>query len=459
MADFERFTSRARKVLTLAQEEAQRFQHNYIGTEHLLLGLIRANGGIAEQVLSELGVELDKTRRAIETIVGQGERAVTGQIGLQPQAKKLIEVAVDEARGLGHHYIGAEHLLLALGSDSEGVAVAILESLGVSLGRVRVAVIEKINQPDYPNDKPEQTRKLAEYLMTKESEAAIPPLLRLVEQVTKWQTNQTSPLIGRERETERILQILMRWHNPHALLVGESGVGKTAIVEGLISQIGPVNALPGLENLNFIRLELSDFVDFVVNSKPRASLAAPPSQLTILFMAQFDRLVEFAKSENCQIAFYDLLSRPELRLVGTTTPAGYERLKEIDSTLAHRFQVVQVDEPSLEATLEILRGLKSNYERHHGVKIEDGALEIAVFLSDKYLSEPRQPTKALSLLDEACSLIALRRATKKTDGPQLEEFQGYTPFENTVTDYNVTEVVAEMVGKTIAEIRKETSGQ
>ncbi len=410
---FEKFTERARKVLTLAQEEAQRFNHNYIGTEHLLLGLVREGDGVAARVLNNLGVELHKVRSAVEFIIGRGDRAVMGEIGLTPRAKKVIELAVDEARRLNHHYIGTEHLLLGLVREGEGIAAGVLESLGVSLEKVRQQVIQVLNQSTY-SSQPKQS-------------SATPFVDAMgVDLTEQARQDRLDPVIGRKKEIERVVQILSRRTKNNPALIGEPGVGKTAIVEGLAQRIisGDVP-----ENLLNKRLLALDIGALVAGTKYRGEfeerlkkvVAEVKNTGAILFIDELHTLVGAGAAEGAVDAANILkpaLSRGELQTIGATTLDEYRKYIERDAALERRFQPVQVDEPSVEDTISILRGIKSRYEDHHHLIITDEALKAAAELAARYVTDRFLPDKAIDLIDEAASRVRMHRSSSP---PTLKE--------------------------------------
>ncbi|GIW09629.1 MAG: hypothetical protein KatS3mg061_0686 [Dehalococcoidia bacterium] len=368
MADrFDKFTERARKVLTLAQEEAQRFNHNYIGTEHLLLGLVREGDGVAAKVLANLGVELNKVRSAVEFIIGRGDRMVLGEIGLTPRAKKVIELAVDEARRLNHHYIGTEHLLLGLVREGEGIAAGVLESLGVNLERVRAETIRVLSQ-SMPQSHPEMR-----------SPARTPTIDQLGMDLTAAaRANKLDPVIGRQKEIERVIQILSRRTKNNPVLIGEPGVGKTAIAEGLAQRI--VNGdVP--ETLLGKRLLTLDIGSLVAGTKYRGEFEERLKKVIeeirtsgncMLFIDELHTLVGAGAAEGAVDAANILkpsLARGELQCIGATTLDEYRKYIERDAALERRFQPVLVEEPTVEETIEILRGIKDRYEQHHRLTI------------------------------------------------------------------------------------------
>jgi ATP-dependent Clp protease ATP-binding subunit ClpC len=410
---FDKFTERARKVLQLAQEEAQRFNHNYIGTEHILLGLVREGDGVAARVLNNLGIELHKVRSAVEFIIGRGDRMVMGDIGLTPRAKRVIELAVDEARRLNHHYIGTEHLLLGLVREGEGIAAGVLESLGVSLEKVRAQVIEVLKS----------SSGYSSGSGGKGSTSKTPYVDALGTDLTALAAaNKLGPLIGRQKEIERVIQILSRRTKNNPALIGEPGVGKTAIVEGLAQRIN-ANEVP--ETLRGKRVLALDMGALVAGTKYRGEfeerlkkvVAEIKDSGAILFIDELHTLVGAGAAEGAVDAANILkpaLSRGELQTIGATTLDEYRKYIERDAALERRFQPVHVDEPSPEETLQILRGIVGLYEEHHNLKITDEALKAAASLAARYITDRFLPDKAIDLVDEASSRVRLYRAAQPT---------------------------------------------
>jgi ATP-dependent Clp protease ATP-binding subunit ClpC len=411
MADrFDKFTERARRVLTLAQEEALRFNHNYIGTEHLLLGLVREGEGVAAKVLANLGVELNKVRSAVEFIIGRGDRAVMGEIGLTPRAKKVIELAVDEARRLGHHYIGTEHLLLGLVREGEGIAAGVLESLGVSLDKVRAEVTRILSQSQ-PQGAAQGGRGTATRTPTVDQLG--------IDLTAAARAGKLDPVIGREKEIERVVQILSRRTKNNPVLIGEPGVGKTAIVEALAQRIikGEVP-----EMLNNRRLVTLDIGSLVAGTKYRGEFEERLKKVIeelkgagncVLFIDEMHMLVGAGAAEGAVDAANILkpsLARGELQCVGATTLDDYRKHIEKDAALERRLQPIMVNEPSLEDTIEILKGVKPRYEEHHGLTITDEALEAAAELASRYVPDRFLPDKAIDLVDEAASRVRIKRS-------------------------------------------------
>ncbi len=421
MADrFDKFTERARKVLQLAQEEAQRFNHNYIGTEHLLLGLVREGEGVAAKVLANLGVELNKVRSAVEFIIGRGDRTVAGDIGLTPRAKKVIELSVDEARRLNHHYIGTEHLLLGLVREGEGIAAGVLESLGVSLDKVRSQVIYVLNQSAAyqqgegagPHGKSSKTPVIDQLGMDLTAAARVGKL---------------DPVIGRMKEIERVVQILSRRTKNNPALIGEPGVGKTAIVEGLAQRIA-AGDVP--ETLMGKRLLTLDIGSLVAGTKYRGEFEERLKKIIeevknsgncVLFIDELHTLVGAGAAEGAVDAANILkpsLARGELQTIGATTLDEFRKYIERDAALERRFQPVLVEEPSIEETIEILKGIKERYEQHHRLEISDEALKAAADLGSRYVPDRYMPDKAIDLVDEAASRVRMQRASAP---PSLKE--------------------------------------
>ena len=341
MTQFDKFTDRARKVLTLAQEEAQRFNHNYIGTEHLLLGLVREGDGVAARVLGNMGVQLPKVRSAVEFIIGRGEGAVVGEIGLTPRAKKVIELAIDEARRLNHHYIGTEHLLLGLVREGEGIAAGVLESLGVNLEKVRAQVMQVVNQSSGQSQQKTQTKTpYMDALGFDLTEAA--------------RNNKLGPLVGRQTEIDRVMQILSRRTKNNPALIGEPGVGKTAIVEGLAQRIVSGDVPERLQNKRLISLDIGALVAGTkyrgeFEERLKKIVAEVKETSSILFIDELHTLVGAGAAEGAVDAANILkpaLSRGEVQTIGATTLDEYRKYIERDAALERRFQPVQVDEPN-----------------------------------------------------------------------------------------------------------------
>ncbi|HEY7023417.1 MAG TPA: ATP-dependent Clp protease ATP-binding subunit [Candidatus Limnocylindrales bacterium] len=419
MDRFDKFTDRARKVLTLAQDEAQRFNHNYIGTEHLLLGLVREGEGVAARVLENMNVELAKVRTAVEFIIGRGDRPVVGEVGLTPRAKRVIELAIDEARRLGHNYIGTEHLLLGLVREGEGIAAGVLESLGVNLDKVRHEVIRVLSQSSSAG--PATETKRASKTPTVDQLG-----INLTDAV---RSGKIDPVIGREKEIERVIQILSRRTKNNPALIGEPGVGKTAIAEGLAQRIVSGDVPETLINKRVLTLDIGSLV---AGTKYRGEFEERLKKIieelrstndAVLFIDELHTLVGAGAAEGAIDAANILkppLARGELQCIGATTLDEYRKYIERDAALERRFQPVMVEEPTLEQTVDILFGIRSRYEEHHKVKITDEALRAAADLSIRYITDRHLPDKAIDLIDEAASRVRLRTASAP---PELKEAQ------------------------------------
>ncbi|MDA1175030.1 MAG: ATP-dependent Clp protease ATP-binding subunit, partial [Chloroflexi bacterium] len=403
---FEKFSERARRVLSLAQEEAQRFNHNYIGTEHILLGLVRETDGVAARVLSSLGVELSKVRSAVEFIIGRGERPSPGDIGLTPRAKKVIELAVDEARRLSHHYIGTEHLLIGIMREGEGVAAGVLESLGVSLDKVRAETTRILNQSVSPRQSQRGTS------------TRTPTLDQLgIDLTAASRAGKLDPVIGRSKELARVIQILSRRTKNNPVLIGPPGVGKTAIVEALAQHVVSGDVPDSLANKRVVTLDMGALV---AGTKYRGEFEERLKKVIeeikaagncILFIDEMHTMVGAGAAEGAVDAANILkpsLARGELQTIGATTTDDYRKYVERDPALERRFQPVNVEEPSTEETVEILRGIKSKFEEHHGVIIEDEALQAASTLASRFIADRFLPDKAIDLMDEAGSRVRIR---------------------------------------------------
>ncbi len=416
---FDKFTDRARKVLTLAQDEAQRFNHNYIGTEHLLLGLVREGEGVAARVLENMNVELAKVRTAVEFIIGRGDRPVVGEVGLTPRAKRVIELAIDEARRLGHNYIGTEHLLLGLVREGEGIAAGVLESLGVNLDKVRHEVIRVLSQSS--SACPAAETKRASKTPTVDQLG-----INLNDAV---RAGRSDPVIGREKEIERVIQILSRRTKNNPALIGEPGVGKTAIAEGLAQRIVAGDVPETLANKRVLTLDIGSLV---AGTKYRGEFEERLKKIieelrntndAVLFIDELHTLVGAGAAEGAIDAANILkppLARGELQCIGATTLDEYRKYIERDAALERRFQPVMVEEPTLEQTIEILFGIREKYEEHHHVTITDEAARAAADLSIRYITDRHLPDKAIDLIDEAASRVRLRHSSAP---PELKAAQ------------------------------------
>ena len=409
---FEKFSERARRVLSLAQEEAQRFNHNYIGTEHILLGLVRETEGVAARVLLNLNVELVKVRSAVEFIIGRGERPTPGEIGLTPRAKKVIELAVDEARRLNHHYIGTEHLLIGLMREGEGVAAGVLESLGVGLEKVREetnSIIQKQSSSQSSSSR-SSTRT-----------SRTPALDELGVDLTKRAADgDLDPVVGRDSELQRVIQILSRRTKNNPVLIGEPGVGKTAIVEKLAHLVVDGDVPETLQGKRVVTLAMGALV---AGTKYRGEFEERLKKVIgelktagncVLFIDEMHTMVGAGAAEGAVDAANILkpsLARGELQVVGATTQDDYRKYVERDPALERRFQPIVVDAPDAITTVEILRGVKGMYEQHHDLEILDEALETAATLADRYIADRQLPDKAIDLIDEAASRVRIKHST------------------------------------------------
>ena len=404
---FEKFTERARRVLSLAQEEAQRFNHNYIGTEHILLGLVRETDGVAARVLSNLGVELQKVRAAVEFIIGRGERTAPGEIGLTPRAKKVIELAVDEARRLNHHHIGTEHLLIGLMREGEGVAAGVLESLGINLDKVRGETSSILSRSSQSSQRSRREK----------NKSKTPMLDKLGIDLTKEaKDDKLDPTVGRSNEIQRVTQILSRRTKNNPVLVGEPGVGKTAIVEGLAQMIADDEVPSTLRGKRLVTLDMGSLV---AGTKYRGEfeerLKKVVEEITesgncILFIDEVHTMVGAGAAEGSVDAANILkpsLARGELQTIGATTPDEYRKYLERDTALERRFQPVRVEEPTVDESVEILKGVKGEYEDHHKLTISEEALAAAANMAARFISDRSLPDKAIDLIDEAASRVRI----------------------------------------------------
>ena len=402
---FEKFSEQARKVLTMAQEEAQNLSHSYIGTEHILLGLMREEEGVAAKVLVSLGVSLSKLRSAVESVIGRGEEPGTGETGLTPGAKRVIELAIDEARQLGHNYIGTEHLLLGLLREGKGIAVDVLDSFGVTLERARAETTHILSQ------------SMPKSRLTRVT-SRTPTLDQVGIDLTEAaHVGKLDPVIGRTKEIERVIQILSRRTKNNPALIGEPGVGKTAIVEGLAHRIVAGDVPETLEGKRLVTLDIGAVI---AGTKYRGEFEERMKKIIdeiktagncLLFIDEFHTLVGAGAAEGAVDAANLLkpsLARGELQYIGATTLDDYRKYVERDPALERRFQPVLVEEPSVDETLEILRGIKKRYEEHHKLTISDEALSSAATLAARYIPDRFLPDKAIDLVDEASSRVRIK---------------------------------------------------
>jgi len=417
---FGRFTERAQQVLVLAQEEAKRLNHNFIGTEHILLGLVREGSGIAARSLQNLGVELSRVRSEVEKIIGKGEKALAQGISYTPRAKKVIELAIEESQNLGHNYVGTEHLLLGLLREGEGIAAQVLTILGIDLKKARREVIQLLG---------------GEVQMGGGASAKNVPQTPTVDafgrDLTKMaREGKLDPVIGREKEIERVIQILSRRTKNNPCLIGEPGVGKTAIAEGLAQRIAEGDVPDILRDKRVVTLELAAVV---AGTKYRGEFEERLRKLmlelqqagnVIIFIDELHTIIGAGAAEGAIDASNILkpaLAKGELQAIGATTLDEYRKYIERDPALERRFQPIMVGEPTRDESLEILKGLRDRYEAHHRVKITDEALEAAVKLADRYIQDRYLPDKAIDLIDEAASRVRLRNYTAPPDLKEMEE--------------------------------------
>jgi ATP-dependent Clp protease ATP-binding subunit ClpC len=428
---FERFTERARQVVVLAQEEARTLKHNYIGTEHVLLGLLREEEGLAARVLESLDITAEKVRSQVVRIVGSGEEVTSGQIPFTPRAKKVLELALREALSLGHNYIGTEHILLGLIRENEGVAARILLDFDADADKIRNEVIRMLSGPGGRRQGSGAKSGEGRSEGSSEGKKSSKLLDQFGRNLTKLAADgKLDPVVGRETEVERIMQILSRRTKNNPVLVGEPGVGKTAVVEGLAQRI--INAdVPEL--LKGKQIYTLDLAALVAGSKYRGEFEERLKKVMkeiaqrgdiILFIDEIHNLVGAGAAEGAIDAASILkpaLARGELQTVGATTLDEYRKYLERDSALERRFQQIRVEQPSTEETVQILRGLRDRYEAHHKVEITDEALEAAADLADRYISERFLPDKAIDLIDEAASRMRIKSMSAPPVHRELED--------------------------------------
>ena len=421
---FERFTDRARRVVVLAQEEARMLNHNYIGTEHILLGLIHEGEGVAAKALESMGISLEGVRAQVEEIIGQGQQAPSGHIPFTPRAKKVLELSLREALQLGHNYIGTEHILLGLIREGEGVAAQVLVKLGADLNRVRQQVIQLLS--GYQGKETVASNGPAEG--TPSTSLVLDQFGRNLTQAAR--EGKLDPVIGRETEIERVMQILSRRTKNNPVLIGEPGVGKTAVVEGLAQAIVKNDVPETLKDKQLYSLDLGALVagsryrgDFEERLKKVLKEIKTRGDI-ILFIDEIHTLVGAGAAEGAIDAasiLKPMLARGELQTIGATTLDEYRKHLEKDAALERRFQPIQVKEPSVAHTIEILRGLRDRYETHHRVSITDGALAAAANLADRYVSDRFLPDKAIDLIDEAGSRLRIKRMTAPAELREFDE--------------------------------------
>lgn len=421
MAMFGRFTERAQKAILLAQEEAQKLKHNYVGTEHILLGLISEGEGIAYRALNNQGVELEAARNKVASVVGYGKYE-TDILGFTPRTKRIFELSFLEARNLGHNYIGTEHILLGLVGEGEGVAVAVLKSMGVDIEKLKKDIVDMLNESN------SKTGKVGGGTNTPNLDKYSRDLTELAKE------GKIDPVIGRSKEIERVIQVLSRRTKNNPVLIGEPGVGKTAVAEGLAQKIVEGQIPEIIKDKRVVTLDLPGML---AGAKYRGEfeerLKAAMQELKedgniILFIDELHTIVGAGAAEGAIDAsniLKPVLARGEIQVIGATTIDEYRKYIEKDSALERRFQPITVDEPTIEDTIKILKGLRDRYEAHHRVKITDEAIKAAAELSSRYITDRFLPDKAIDLIDEAASMVRLQSITVpdglKTIEERLEE--------------------------------------
>ncbi|MHB1347142.1 MAG: ATP-dependent Clp protease ATP-binding subunit [Candidatus Humimicrobiaceae bacterium] len=421
---FERFTEKARKVVVKAQDEARFLKQNYIGTEHLLLGIIDETDGIASKVLIEMGITLEEIRTAVKSVITEGSSESYEHIPFTPRAKKVLELSLREALQMGHNYIGTEHILLGLLREGEGVAARVLNSLGITLENVKETVKEVLKKyPVYPaSDSSSSAKSAKKPLKTLSQYGKDLTLLA--------QEGKLDPVIGRKKEIERLMQILSRRTKNNPILIGESGVGKTAIVEGLVQHIASREVPSNLQNKRIFTLDLGSLVagsryrgDFEERLKKVLAEIKEDGEI-IIFIDEVHNLVGAGAAEGAIDAasiLKPMLARGEIQTIGATTISEFRKYIEKDKALERRFQPIYVDEPSIYETIEILKGLRDRYESFHGITITDGALTAAAKLAQRYIADRFLPDKAIDLIDEAASRVRIRSIMAPPNLKEIEE--------------------------------------
>jgi ATP-dependent Clp protease ATP-binding subunit ClpC len=474
---FERFTEKAKKVLTLAQDEAEKSHHSYIGTEHLLLGLLREGDGLAAKVLANLAVEIDKVRDTIDSVLGRNERIIVQQIIPTSRVKKVIEIAFEEAKRMNNTYVGTEHLLLGLLIEGEGIAAHVLEDLGANLDKVRHELDSLLKEQGLEDEPPPERKKSSK----------TPLLDQFCRDLTELATkNQLDPVIGREMEIERVVQILSRRTKNNPALIGEPGVGKTAIAEGLAQAIVNQEIPESLANKRVLTLDMGGLV---AGTKYRGEFEERlkkildeirSSKEVVLFIDELHTLVGAGAAEGAIDAANILkpaLARGEIQCIGATTLNEYRKYIEKDAALERRFQPVFVEEPKLEETVEILSGVKSLYEKHHRVTISDAAVRAAAELSGRYVSDRSWPDKAIDLIDEASARVRMKLTTtppelrakqrqvralqtRKDEAVEKQDYEAATRLDEEAkllkAEYAIEEAAwRDELGKTVPEVNEE----
>ncbi|MBZ0287454.1 MAG: ATP-dependent Clp protease ATP-binding subunit [Anaerolineae bacterium] len=470
----ERFTQRARRVLSLAQEEAERLRHNYIGTEHLLLGLMREEGGVAGRVLRDLGLEQRRVEELVEELTRATARTTNMALDLSPGTKRVLELAVDEARRMGHHYIGTEHLLLGLVRQSEGVAIDVLKRLGVSPEEVRRQTRRVLQESPVQSQQPQEQSRGA-----RQKDKTTPLVDQLATDLTALaQEGKLDPVVGRETEIERVIQVLSRRRKNNPALIGEPGVGKTAIVEGLAQRIVMGETPKPLLNKRVLQLDVGSLVAGTMyrgqfEERLKRVIEELKSSDSILFIDEVHMLVgagSAGSSVDAANILKPALSRGELQCIGATTLDEYRKHIESDAALERRFQQIIVDEPTIEETIEILQGIKIPYQEHHSVEITDEAIDAAANLSARYVPDRFLPDKAIDLIDEGAARLRMYKSPEaaqvrkaELDLAQATEDLELMEKEGGEEDEEVTQLklhrdnLIEMLGELKANWNEETN--
>ncbi len=431
MSGMERFTQRARRVLSLAHQEAERMRHNYIGTEHLLLGLIREEGGVAGRVLRELGLEPDRVQEIVERLTGPGEYR-GGKLDLSPGTQQVLEYAVDEARRMGHHYIGTEHLLLGLVRHGEGIAMDVLRKLGVSAEQIRRQTRRVLQESSSSRRTggPSEQQRTPVGSRQEQQKTKTPMVDQLATDLTGYaEEGKLDPVIGRQMEIERVIQILARRTKNNPALIGEPGVGKTAIVEGLAQRIIEGDVPAPLLDKRVLQLDVGSLVAGTMyrgqfEERLKRVIEELKSSGAVLFIDEVHMLVgagAAGSSVDAANILKPALSRGELQVIGATTLDEYRKHIESDAALERRFQPIIVDEPTVDETIDILRGVRNAYEEHHRLTISDDALDAAAHLSARYVTERFLPDKAIDLIDESSSRVRMYKSEAAHTAKELVE--------------------------------------
>jgi ATP-dependent Clp protease ATP-binding subunit ClpC len=463
----ERFTQRARRVLSLAQEEAERLQHNYIGTEHLLLGLMREEGGVAGRVLRDLGLEQRRVEELVERMTRASPRTSNTQLDLSPGTKKVLELAVDEARRMGHHYIGTEHLLLGLVRQTEGVAIDVLKRLGISPEEIRRQTRRVLQESPVQPQNPEKENNP---VRPRPQQGKTPLVDQLATDLTALaQEGKLDPVVGRETEIERVIQVLSRRRKNNPALIGEPGVGKTAIVEGLAQRIVAGDTPKPLLNKRVLQLDVGSLVAGTMyrgqfEERLKRVIEELKSSDSILFIDEVHMLVgagSAGSSVDAANILKPALSRGELQCIGATTLDEYRKHIESDAALERRFQQILVDEPTIEETIEILQGIKTAYQDHHNVEITDDAIEAAANLSARYVPDRFLPDKAIDLIDEAAARLRMYKSPEaaqvrrnETELRELEEeLRELEEEKGSAEDIERVRIQRDSLSETLSELK------